>query len=53
MLTGFDGHLSEAGIGTVSEIFDGEPPFIPRGCISQAWSVGELLRVLKRINELE
>jgi len=53
MLTGFDGHLNEAGVGTVSEIFDGEPPFIPRGCISQAWSVGELLRVLKRVNELE
>ncbi len=37
--TAFDGHLNEAGIGTVSEIFDGEPPFTPRGCIAQAWSV--------------
>lgn len=38
------GHLSEAGIGCVSEIFDAEPPFRPNGCISQAWSAGELLR---------
>jgi glycogen debranching enzyme len=38
-------HLDEAGIGTVSEIFDGDAPFHPRGCIAQAWSVGELLRV--------
>ena len=32
------------GLGTVSEIFDGDPPFTPRGCIAQAWSVAELLR---------
>jgi predicted glycogen debranching enzyme len=38
-------HLPEAGIGTVSEIFDAEPPHLPRGCIAQAWSVAELLRV--------
>ncbi len=37
-------HLSDAGIGTLSEIFDGEPPHEPRGCIAQAWSVGEVLR---------
>ena len=39
-------HLNEAGVGTVSEIFDGEPPHHPRGCIAQAWSVGEVLRVV-------
>jgi glycogen debranching enzyme len=38
-------HLGEAGVGSVSEVFDGEPPHTPRGCIAQAWSVGELLRV--------
>jgi predicted glycogen debranching enzyme len=38
-------HLDEAGIGTVSEIFDGQPPHAPRGCIAQAWSVAELIRV--------
>ena len=37
-------HLSDAGIGTISEIFDGDAPHAPRGCISQAWSVAEVLR---------
>ncbi len=40
----FAAHLEEAGLGTVSEIFDGDPPHAPRGCVAQAWSVGELLR---------
>jgi predicted glycogen debranching enzyme len=38
-------HLYEAGLGSVSEVFDGEPPHTPGGCVSQAWSVAELLRV--------
>lgn len=37
-------HLQTAGIGSISEIFDGDPPHTPRGCIAQAWSVAELLR---------
>jgi predicted glycogen debranching enzyme len=37
-------HLDEACIGTISEIFDAEPPFTPRGCVAQAWSVAEVLR---------
>ncbi|AGY56604.1 amylo-alpha-1,6-glucosidase [Gloeobacter kilaueensis] len=37
-------HLLDAGLGSVSEIFEGKPPFIPRGCIAQAWSVAEVLR---------
>jgi predicted glycogen debranching enzyme len=40
-------HLWEAGLGTISEIFDGDMPHEARGCIAQAWSVGELLRVLR------
>jgi predicted glycogen debranching enzyme len=32
------------GLGTLSEIFDGEAPFTPRGCIAQAWTVAEVLR---------
>lgn len=44
IIDGFAAHLEEAGLGTVSEIFDGGSPFVPRGCIAQAWSVGELLR---------
>ncbi|HEY9010702.1 MAG TPA: amylo-alpha-1,6-glucosidase, partial [Devosia sp.] len=38
--------LDEAGIGSISEIFDAEPPYTPRGCIAQAWSVAEVLRTL-------
>jgi predicted glycogen debranching enzyme len=44
LLAKFETHFYEAGIGTVSEIFDAEPPFIPRGCIAQAWGVAEVLR---------
>ena len=44
-------HCQEAGIGTYSEIFDGSAPHKPNGCISQAWSVSELLRTYKRLEE--
>ena len=37
-------HLRDAGLGQISEIFDGDPPHRPCGCIAQAWSVAELLR---------
>jgi predicted glycogen debranching enzyme len=37
-------HLEGHGMGTISEIFDGEPPFAPRGCMAQAWSVAEIIR---------
>jgi predicted glycogen debranching enzyme len=40
----FEKHLGEAGLGTISEIFEPEPPYRPVGCIAQAWSVGEILR---------
>jgi predicted glycogen debranching enzyme len=40
----FSTKLLEAGLGTLSEVFDGDPPHKPGGCISQAWSVAELLR---------
>ena len=38
-------HLSDAGLGSISEIFDGDPPHFPRGAIAQAWGVAEVLRV--------
>ena len=44
-LAPFAHHLADHGLGSVSEIFDGDPPFTPRGCIAQAWSVAEVLRV--------
>ncbi len=37
-------HLAAAGVGSISEIFDGDPPFAPRGCPAQGWSVAEVLR---------
>jgi predicted glycogen debranching enzyme len=43
-LAPFCRHLQEAGLGQISEIFDGDPPHRPRGCIAQAWSVAEVLR---------
>ena len=43
-LAGFAQHLNDGAIGTLSEIFDAEPPFTPRGCVAQAWSVAEVLR---------
>jgi predicted glycogen debranching enzyme len=45
--------LKEHGIGTISEIFDGDPPYEPRGCIAQAWSVAEVLRTWQQIHEFK
>ena len=42
-------HLGEAGLGHVSEIADAEPPHLPAGCPFQAWSLGELLRMERRV----
>jgi glycogen debranching enzyme len=43
-LSALPSHLADAGLGHISEIFDGDPPHRPRGCIAQAWSVAEILR---------
>jgi predicted glycogen debranching enzyme len=51
LLDGFIGHLGEACIGSISEIFDAEEPFTPRGCIAQAWSVAEVLRCWAKTSE--
>jgi len=48
-LRNFEPHLRIAGLGQVSEIFDGNAPHTPRGCIAQAWSVAELLRAAVQI----
>ena len=44
LLAGMREHILDAGLGTISEIFDGDPPHEPKGCIAQAWSVAEILR---------
>lgn len=43
-LEGMLPHFNEACIGSISEIFDAEPPYAPRGCVAQAWSVAEVVR---------
>jgi glycogen debranching enzyme len=48
-LSAFKRHFGEACIGTISEVFDAEEPHTPRACISQAWSVAEVLRCWVRL----
>ena len=48
-LAAFDSHLSDACIGTISEVFDATEPYAPRGCVAQAWSVAEVLRALMKL----
>jgi predicted glycogen debranching enzyme len=49
-LSAFAGHLQEAGVGQVSEIFEGDYPHAPCGCIAQAWSVAEILSLAKLVS---
>jgi predicted glycogen debranching enzyme len=51
-LSGFVPHLDDACIGSISEVFDAESPFTPRGCIAQAWSVAEVLRAWVKLDRL-
>jgi len=45
------GHLTEDGcLGSISEIFDGDPPHKPKGCFAQAWSIAELIRAYQLIS---
>jgi predicted glycogen debranching enzyme len=46
-------HLDRYGVGTLAEIADGDPPHAPRGCIAQAWSVGEILRTWYELRETQ
>lgn len=49
-LEALSAHLSDVGVGTISELFSGEGPYVPEGCISQAWSVAEILRLTYLLN---
>jgi predicted glycogen debranching enzyme len=49
ILEGFSPHLSDAAVGSISEVFDAESPYAPRGCVAQAWSVAEVLRCLVKV----
>ncbi|MBT3274434.1 MAG: glycogen debranching protein [Spirochaetales bacterium] len=52
IIPAFDTHLYNTGLGSVSEVFDGDEPHTPGGCPMQAWSVAEVLRASMRLNEL-
>jgi len=47
LIYGLEECMSEHGVSTISEIYDGDPPHLPRGAISQAWSIGEVLRIIE------
>lgn len=49
LLAAFPEHLQVAGLGSISEVFDGEWPHTAHGCIAQAWSVAEVLRCWKKL----
>jgi predicted glycogen debranching enzyme len=52
-IEGFAHHLDDGCIGSISEVFDAESPFTPRGCIAQAWSVAEVLRSWMRTSQTQ
>jgi predicted glycogen debranching enzyme len=52
IIKGFDGVMTQYGIGTVAEIYDGDAPHRPKGAVSQAWSVAELLRMMDLVKRI-
>ena len=50
---GFEEEMHEAGVGTLSELHYGDPPYRAKAAISQAWSVAEILRMNELINQYE
>jgi glycogen debranching enzyme len=53
IVDGFEEDMTVYGICSIGEIYSGDPPYVPNGCISQAWSVGEILRCQALIREFE
>ena len=49
----FEEDMYESGLYSISEIYDAEEPYLPKGTISQAWSVSEVLRIKKMIDQFE
>jgi predicted glycogen debranching enzyme len=49
LLQPFEYHLRDAGLGSISEILEGDPPHLPNGCFAQAWGVAEVLRVWRKL----
>ena len=52
IIKGFDGVMTQYGVGTVAEIYDGDAPHRPKGAVSQAWSVAELLRMMDLVKQI-
>ena len=52
LLAGFGERLGDACVGQISEVFDAEAPFLPRGCVAQAWSVAEVLRSWRKVDAM-
>lgn len=50
LVANFEEDLTMSGIGSINEIYDGDPPYTPRGAVSQAWSVGAVLRIIEMID---
>ena len=53
IIEGFEEDMSEHCIGTIAEMYNGNPPHNARGAVSQAWSVGAVIRAYKLINTFE
>jgi len=51
LLSGFNEDMTTYGIASIAEIYDGDPPHRPKGSISQAWSVAEVIRILKFVQK--
>jgi len=51
LLQPFEHHLRDAGLGSISEILEGDPPHLPNGCFAQAWGVAEVLRVWRKLEQ--
>jgi predicted glycogen debranching enzyme len=49
LIAPFVAHLRQVGLGTISEMFDGNPPHMARGCCARAWSVAEILRIQREL----
>ena len=52
MLIGYEDEMTEGCVGSLSEMYDGNPPYKGRGAVSTAKNVGEILRTLKNVKEL-
>jgi len=52
-LAPFENHLADFGLGTIAEVFEGNAPFMPKGCAAQAWSVAEVLRAWGVVSQMK